>query len=147
VLQATAAWPARPIVVTEAQDKHDAFAAANAALTKSGTSTLELALAGVPMAVTYKVNPITGAIAKRLIKVKFVAIVNLLAGRAVVPELLLADCNPARLAAEVATLLGDPDAAAAQRGAFREIARSLRPPAGLPSEAAAREVLALLDGE
>jgi len=144
VLHAAATWPARPIVVSSAQDKYDAFAAADAALTKSGTSTLELALAGVPMAVTYKVNPITGAIAKRLIKVKFIAIVNLLAGRAVVPELLLGDCNPARLAAEVVTLLANPEAAAAQRAAFREIIGSLRPPAGLPSEAAAREILALL---
>lgn len=51
-------WPVRPIVVTDVDDKHDAFAAAGAALTKSGTSTLELALAGVPMAVTYRVNPL-----------------------------------------------------------------------------------------
>ncbi len=54
-------WPVRPVVVTDLDDKHDAYAAAAAALTKSGTSTLELALAGVPMAVTYRVNPISGA--------------------------------------------------------------------------------------
>ncbi len=145
VMQAAAGWPARPVVVTGEAEKYDAFAAAEVALTKSGTSTLELALAGVPMAVTYKVNPITGAIGKRVIKVPFVAIVNLLAGRAVVPELLLGDCNPTRLAEEVGMLLADPARAAAQKAALRDIAASLRPAGGLPSEAAAREVLGLLD--
>ena len=73
-------WPVPPIIVTEIGEKHDAYAAAAAALTKSGTSTLELALAGVPMAVTYRVNPMTAAIARRLIRVPHVAMVNLLAG-------------------------------------------------------------------
>ncbi len=146
VIAATAAWPVRPIVVTELGEKHDAFAAADVALTKSGTSTLELALAGVPMAVTYRVNPITAAIVRRLIKVKFVAIVNLLAGRKIVPELIQADSNPARLAEEVARLLDDPVAAAAQRMAFRDIAAQLTPNAGSPSEAAAREVLDVMQG-
>ena len=66
VEQAVHNWPVRPIVVTDVDDKHDAFAAAGAALTKSGTSTLELALAGVPMAVTYRVNPLTAFMARRL---------------------------------------------------------------------------------
>ena len=64
VRQGTASWPIPPILVTETPDKHDAFAASAAALTKSGTSTLELALAGVPMLVAYRVNPLTAAIAR-----------------------------------------------------------------------------------
>ena len=80
--------------MTEVADKHDAYAAAGAALTKSGTSTLELALAGVPMAVTYRVNPVSAAMARRMIQVPHVAMVNLLAGRALVPELLQEACNP-----------------------------------------------------
>ena len=103
VRRAAASWPVRPVIVTELADKHDAYAAAAAALTKSGTSTLELALAGVPMAVTYRVNPLTAAIARRLIRVPHVAMVNLLAGRAVVPELLQQDCRPAKLAETVET--------------------------------------------
>ena len=145
VLRMARTWPVTPIIVTETQDKHDAFAASGAALTKSGTSTLELALAGVPMAVTYRVNPLTAAIARRLIRVKHVAMVNLLAGRTLVPELLQQDCRPARLAATLARLLDDPAAAAAQRAGFRAVLERLRPDAGTPSEAAAREILALLN--
>ncbi|MDA8248040.1 MAG: lipid-A-disaccharide synthase [Rhodospirillales bacterium] len=146
VRQATAAWPVPPLIVTDVAEKHDAYAAAAAALTKSGTSTLELALAGVPMAVTYRVNPLTGAIARRLIRVPHVAMVNLLAGRAVVPELLQQDCRPDRLAATLAGLIEDADAAAAQRAAFRDVVARLRPPQRAPSAAAAAEVLQVLDG-
>jgi lipid-A-disaccharide synthase len=144
VREATSTWRAVPIVVTDLQDKHDAYAAAAVALTKSGTSTVELALAGVPMVVTYKVNALTAAIARRLFVVKHAALVNLLAGREVVPELIQNDCTPPRLAAEIATLLTDPKAAEAQRAGFREVMGSLAPPRGTPSMAAALEVLALL---
>ena len=145
VERAAASWPVRPIVVTAVQDKHDAYAAAGAALTKSGTSTLELALAGVPMAVTYRVNPLSAAMARRMITVQHVAMVNLLAGRALVPELLQQDCNAGMLAATVLRLLRDPTAAAAQRDGFRGVVQSLRPPGGVPSQAAAQAVLDLLD--
>jgi lipid-A-disaccharide synthase len=131
-------------VVTELGDKHDLFAASDAALTKSGTSTLELALAGVPMAVTYRVNPISAAIARRLIRVPYVAMVNLLAGRALAPELLQKDCNPRALADTVLGLLRDPATAEAQQAGFRQVIEQLRPAAGAPSDAAAREVVALL---
>lgn len=145
VRKAAASWPVQPIVVTELQDKHDAYAAADAALTKSGTSTLELALAGAPMAVTYRVNPVSAAFARRMIRVPHVAMVNLLAGREVVPELLQEDCTPEKLAATVLDLLADGAAAKAQRDAFAQVIASLRPPEGLPSEAAARGVLEILD--
>jgi lipid-A-disaccharide synthase len=134
----------RPVIVTELQDKHDAYAAASAALTKSGTSTLELALAGVPMAVTYRVNPITAMIARRLIRVPHVAMVNLLAGRLVVPELLQQDCTAEKLATVLARLLSDHGAAKAQRAAFRTVMAALSPGGRSPSLAAAEEVLAML---
>ena len=144
VLSGTAAWPCRPVVVTELTDKHDAFAASEAALTKSGTSTLELALAGVPMLVTYRVNPITAAIAKRLVKVKYASLVNLLAGQELVPELIQQACTPPRLADTLENLLNNPQAAETQRAGFRTVLNSLRPPHHLPSEAAAEAVLDLL---
>ncbi len=145
VLKATADWAVRPVIITDAHDKHDAFAAAEAALTKSGTSTLELALAGVPMAVTYRVNPVTAAIARRLIRVPYVAMVNLLAGKALVPELLQEQCRPDLLAATVVRLMTDPTAAADQKAGFAGVLAGLRA-AGTtePADAAAAEILELL---
>lgn len=141
----TANWPVRPVIVTDVQDKHDAFAAAGAALTKSGTSTLELALAGVPMAVTYRVNPITAFMARRLIRVPYVAMVNLLAGRAVVPELLQEQCTPSVLANAVKALFENPDMANSQKEAFKTVLNGLQGPGGkLPADAAAEAVLTLM---
>jgi len=146
VVQAAAAsFPTPPILVTNFTEKHDAYAAAGAALTKSGTSTLELALAGVPMAVTYRVNPITGYLARKLIKVPYVAMVNLLAGRQLVPELLQQDCAPQPLARALHTLLTDPRAAQSQRTGFASVIAALRAPAGDPSTMAAEAVLSVLD--
>ncbi len=146
VLAATSQWRTRPILVSETGEKHDAFAAAAAALVKSGTSTLELALAGVPMVVVYRVNPITAVIARRLVKVKFGALVNLLAGREVVPEMIQGRCTPPLLEAALARLLTDPAEAAAQRMAFRDIAAGLAPDGTTPSAAAAAAVLGLIGG-
>ncbi|KDE20209.1 lipid-A-disaccharide synthase [Acetobacter aceti 1023] len=146
VERATQDWPIKPIIVTDIHDKHDAFAAAGAALTKSGTSTLELALAGVPMAVTYRVNPITAFFARRLIKVPFVAMVNLLAGRAVVPELLQEQCRADVLAREVQTLFENVAVAQAQKQAFATVLHGLEGPQGqLPADAAAEAVLEVLN--
>ncbi len=144
VRASVASWPVPPLIVTDLAEKHDAYAAAAAALTKSGTSTLELALAGVPMAVTYRVNPVSGAIARRLITIPHVAMVNLLAGRAVVPELLQGACTPERLATALGALLTDTRAQAAQREAFHAVMASLRPLGALPSAAAAAAVLELV---
>jgi lipid-A-disaccharide synthase len=145
VASATHDWPCRPLLLTDVQDKHDAFAASAVALTKSGTSTLELAMAGVPMVVTYRVNALTAVVARRLFTVSHASLVNLLARREVVPELLQDACTPDRLAAATRRLLDDPAAAAAQRAGFHEVLARLRPPVGPPSDAAAAAVLELLD--
>ncbi|MEA2770260.1 MAG: lipid-A-disaccharide synthase [Acetobacteraceae bacterium] len=144
VRQRTASWPIRPILVADTEGKYDAFAASDAALTKSGTSTLELALANVPMLVTYRINPVSHQIAKRMIKVKYASIVNLLLDRPVIPELLQYESRPDRLAAELNPLLTDQDAVAAQRQGFKQALTLLRPASGTPSECAAEAVLAML---
>jgi lipid-A-disaccharide synthase len=144
VRQQTSSWTVRPILVADIEGKYDAFAASAAALTKSGTSTLELALANVPMLVTYRINPLSHQVAKRLIKIQYASIVNLLLDRPVVPELLQYESRPDRLAAELHRLLTDPDAAAAQRRGFGEALAMLRPPVGTPSECAADAVLSML---
>jgi len=146
VRQGTRTWPVPPILVTDTDDKHDAFAASTAALTKSGTSTLELALAGVPMLVAYRVNPLTAAIVRRSVRVQHASLLNLLAERTIVPELLQEQCTPDHLAIALVRLLTDHAAAAAQRAACHEQLAKLRPARGLPSEAAADAVLALIGG-
>jgi len=138
----TADWPAPPILVTDLAEKHDAFAAAEAGLIKSGTSSLEMAVAGVPHLVAYKVNPITAAILRRLVRVPYVSLVNLLSERLVVPELLQQDATPGALAETLHRLLTQPEAVAAQRAGFAALLDKLRPPDGKPSTAAASAVLA-----
>jgi lipid-A-disaccharide synthase len=78
---------------------------ADAALVKSGTGTLDAALAGVPFVVAYRTHPLTFALAKRLVRVPHVALANLVAGERVVPELLQDDAEPGRLAAALLPLL------------------------------------------
>ena len=96
------------------------------------------------MLVTYRVNPVSHQIAKRMIKVKYASIVNLLLDRPAIPELLQYESRPDRLAAELNRLLTDPDAVAVQRQAFSEALTLLRPPSGTPSGCAAEAVLSML---
>lgn len=143
-------WPVRPVLVEGAVNKYDAFAASAAALTKSGTSTLELALARVPMLVTYRVNPISAGIARRLVTVRHAALVNLLAdlpdGGSLVPELIQQDCTPAQIATRLRAILNDPAMAEAQRAGFSQLLKTLHPPGGLtPSEAAAEAIIRVVE--
>jgi lipid-A-disaccharide synthase len=80
---------------------------ARAALVKSGTSTLQAALAGTPLVVTYRVHPVTYFMARRLVKVPHVGLVNLVAGERIAPELLQSDATPDRLAAALLPLLDE----------------------------------------
>jgi lipid-A-disaccharide synthase len=138
-------WPAAPFVVTDTGEKYDAFAAANAALAASGTVALELAMAGTPAVIAYKMNPLTAFLARRLIRVRFVNLVNIVLDRPAVPEFLQSDCRAERLAAAVDHLLGDVEARAQQVAAGRDVLRRLGlggPPAG---ERAARVVLGVIE--
>ena|SRR5580658_2821002 len=144
VTEATKAWSQRPILVAETEDKQDAFAAACAALTKSGTSTLELALAGVPMVVAYRANPVTTWLVWRLTLVKYASLLNLLSGQEIVPEFLGEYATPQNLGAALEKVL-TPEGAAAQRMAFAAPLAMLRAPEGAPSDAAAAAVLHLVE--
>lgn len=146
----TAGWPSAPILLRDPAAKNDAYAAAAAGLIKSGTSSLEMAVAGVPHVVGYRANPVTAEIVRALIRVPFVSLTNLLAERLVVPEFLQQQCTPERLVAALLPLLRDPATTAAQRAGFAEVVARLRPPGGgtaggVPSEAAAAAVLATID--
>lgn len=145
VRRSAADWPVRPILVEGNEAKHDAFAAVaqsgGAGLIKSGTSSLEMAVAGIPHVVAYRVNPVTAAIVRRLVKVPHASLVNLLAEREVVPERIQEACTPEALAEALLGPMLDPGIAAAQRAGFAEALAALRAPAGLPSDAAAEAVL------
>jgi lipid-A-disaccharide synthase len=145
---AAADWPAAPILLEGNDAKHDAFAAVaesgGAGLIKSGTSSLEMAVAGIPHVVGYRVNALTAAIVRRLVKVPHASLVNLLAEREVVPERIQEACTPDALAEALLRPMLDLGVAAAQRAGFAEALAHLRAPEGLPSDAAAQAVLAAL---
>lgn len=142
---ATKDWQCPTIVVTDAEHKHDAFAASRAALTKSGTITLELALARLPMVVCYRLSRFSAFLARRLIDVGNIALVNLLAGRQVAPELLQDDCVPERISAEVLALLEDDARCEAQRRGLALAVEHLGDATPPPSERAASFLLDLLE--
>ncbi|WP_424812452.1 lipid-A-disaccharide synthase [Roseococcus sp. YIM B11640] len=137
-------WGRPAVTVRAPMEKADAFAAARAGLIKSGTSSLEAAVAGLPHVIGYKLNPITSLIIRKIVNVKYASLVNLLAEEEIVPELLLADCTPERLTAALLPLIEDGEAAERQREGFRRVLAKLRPERGLPSEAAAEAVLGML---
>jgi lipid-A-disaccharide synthase len=139
-----AGWPVPVHVVESEDDKFAAFDAADAALAASGTVTTELALSRTPMVVAYKVGWLTAAIYKRLVRVKFATIVNLLLDREAVPEFLQERCRPDLLADAVAPLLLDIGAAARQTADLDEAMRLLGQGADQPSLRAARAILEFL---
>jgi lipid-A-disaccharide synthase len=98
-------------------------------------------MAGVPMAVTYRVNALSAAIGRRLIKVKYVAMINLLANGPLVPELLQENSSPEKLADTLQILLTNGEAAAAQRAGYAQALATLRAPHGTPSQAAAAAIV------
>ena len=106
----------------------EAVGASDAALVKSGTSTLETALMNRPMVVVYKLAWLSYWLGRLLVHMSHFALVNILAGRTVVPELLQQEASPERMAAEIERLLSDPGARRAQLDGIAEVRRSLGEP-------------------
>lgn len=145
-VQATVAhWPVLHTVVTDTDARWDAFAAADVALAASGTVSLELAMAGTPTVIAYKVNALTAWLAKKLLKIRWVSLVNLLRDGAVVPELLQESCTPERLAASVHVLLSDEVARRLQRNESRQALEMLGLDGPSPGLRAADAVLGVID--
>jgi lipid-A-disaccharide synthase len=146
VKENAASWNCSHTFVEKSEEKVAAMTASNCALTASGTVTLELARAQVPFVVAYKIHPLTAWLARYLIRVPAIALVNILAGRKVVPEILQKECTPDALSQAVLTLLEDPSAAQHQKEAFRGIIKQLHSPVHeQPSHAAAQIILRLLE--
>jgi lipid-A-disaccharide synthase len=141
VERAVASWPLPARVVTNAADKHAAFRAARAALTKSGTSTLELAVAGIPMVAAYRVSVLEEVISRMMIKVDSVILANLVLGENVVPEFLQRNCTPGLLTDALAPLLGDTAERMRQVDAFKRLDTILEIGRAVPSDRAAGAVL------
>lgn len=139
-----AGWPFRAHVIEDEGLKDDAFVAGDVALACSGTVTTELALAGRPMVVGYKTSAVTYAIAKRLMKPRWITLFNIAADKTVAPELIQDACEGEGLAREVARLLDDPALrarqVAEQDAALDKMGRGMPD----PSEAAAEALLSFL---
>ena len=121
IQQGVKSWKIAPRIVVGEQEKRAAFRIANAALAKSGTVTLELALAGVPMVTGYRTGALEAWILLRAINVKSVILANLVVGENVVPEFIQQDCTPEKLVPALREILGDSPLRRRQVEAFARI--------------------------
>src|SRR5262249_33129165 len=112
------------------------------AIVSSGTATVEAALLGVPMVVIYRVTPLTALLAKPLLRASFFSMVNLIAERPVVPELIQHDFTSDRTANETLRLLHDQSAREAMRAGLADVRARLGPPGAV--DRAADAILRLL---
>lgn len=143
VREAVASWRVPARIITDTAEKDAAFRTARAALTKSGTSTLELAVAGVPMVAAYKVPLFEELIARLLINVDTAILANLVLGEKVIPEFLQRDCTAERLATAVLPLLSDTPQRRAQTTALARLDVIMGIGKTAPSTRAATRVLAV----
>lgn len=138
-----AAWPFRVHLVEESE-KYDAMRAATAALATSGTVSTELALAGAPMVIAYKIDGLSYQLMKRMVTAKHITLFNVAADDRIAPEFIQNEATPTLLAAAVGRLLNDP-AAAADQAHRQTAALDLMGRAGPdPSELAADAVLRVI---
>ena len=131
-------------IVEGREEKLGAFAAGTVALTVSGTVSAELTVAGLPMVVGYRMNPLTAMIARRIVRVPHITLANLVLGRGVVPEFVLDACRPENLAPALADVMVDGPTRRAQIEGFKEAVALLKPGDERPSERAATAVLNLI---
>jgi lipid-A-disaccharide synthase len=136
-------WPTPLHIVQNESDRFAVFDAADAALAASGTVTSELALAHTPMVVGYRVGWLTYMLARPLMNVPFVTLINLVMGREVIPELIQFDCTAAKLANAVRPYLTKSEPRMAQIAAMDEALAALGEGEVAPSLRAARAVFAL----
>ncbi|MEC7304234.1 MAG: lipid-A-disaccharide synthase, partial [Pseudomonadota bacterium] len=139
VEEGVSGWPKPPIIVSTPLEKYQSMKASNLALAASGTVALETALAEVPTVIAYKVSPLTAFIVRRLIKVDYVNIINVLAGKEIVPECLQEKCSPDVLA----DILGEFSTASGQSQIqqVRPYLSQLASSEGRPSEVAAQYII------
>jgi lipid-A-disaccharide synthase len=135
-----------PIQVIDGEN-WDAMAHADVVLAASGTVTIEAALLGAPMVTYYKVSQLTWTVGRPLVSVPFYSMVNLVAGRPVVPELIQADMTGERIAAEALRLLRDNAARERMRTDLAAVAQMLAPAGDPPMRRAAAVIEELMEGK
>jgi lipid-A-disaccharide synthase len=119
-----------PVTFIEAGDAtiYDVASHCDTILTVSGTVTLQVALAGTPMAILYKMSPVTYAIGKRLVKVAHAGLPNIVAGKRIIPEFIQDEATPQALAAEALHVLNDASYADTMKAALRVVQKQLGEP-------------------
>jgi lipid-A-disaccharide synthase len=137
-------WPVAPTIVVGEQEKRAAFRTARAALAKSGTVTLELALSGIPMVTAYRVGAMEAFILRRAIRVSSVILANLVLGKDIIPEFLQENCTPENLARALRPLLSDTPERSKQVDAFAGLDAIMSTGKEPPSVRAADIVLATM---
>ena len=140
------AWPMRPHLIEGDADKWLAFRMADAALAASGTVTLELAVAGTPMVIAYKVEAWFAKVVRALAHVDMAGLPNLILGEKIYPEFIQETCTPPILADAVAAVLADGEPRRRQLAGLARIPERLAVPHGRPSEYAAEIVLRHVQG-
>lgn len=141
VNEAVAQWPIRPRIVTTEAEKQSVFRSARAALAKSGTVTLELALAGVPMVTLYRGGAMEAWIARRVVRVSSIILANLVIGENVIPEFHQEECTAQNLVPALQNILNDTPQRRHQLEAFTKLDRIMDTGGRSPSEQAADVVL------
>lgn len=144
VADAVKSWPVQPRIVVGEQEKRAAFRIARAALAKSGTSTLELALAGIPMVAAYRGGAIEAWVIQSAIRSSSMILANLVIGENVVPELIQKNCTAEKLAPLLREILADSPARRRQVEAFARIDSIMSAGDQPPSARAADIVLATM---
>jgi lipid-A-disaccharide synthase len=142
--QLRSGWPAGLKLRIVEGETYNALFAADAAIVSSGTATVEAALLNVPMVVVYRVSPLTATLAKPLVRTRYFAMVNLIAEKELVPELVQNDFTPEMVAGETLKLLQDPNARASQREGLQEVRKRLGPAGAV--ERAAEQIARLVGG-
>ena len=122
---------------------NDVLSLSDAAIITSGTATLQAAIKGVPMVIIYKVSPVTYLLGKILVKVKNIGIVNILAGREIVPELIQSDVNPRKIAGILKKMLDNSTYSGMMKRDLLEIKDKLGSPGA--SDRAAEEIMKFIE--
>ncbi|WP_433995839.1 lipid-A-disaccharide synthase [Bradyrhizobium genosp. L] len=146
VHEGVASWPIAPRIAVGETEKRAAFRIARAALAKSGTVTLELALSGIPMVTAYRVGAAEAFILRRAIRVSSVILANLVIGSDIIPEFLQEDCTPEKLAAALGEVIADTPERLRQLVAFGTLDAKMSTGDQPPSVRAADIVLATMRG-